>query len=323
MHEMLTQVRLANGETLKIFVIQAPDEEHAGTVLNLLSHKGELRQWQFQEDFAGRTLSLRSRYYLGFIQGRAVANIVVWESGVTGNLGHVYTAEAHRRKGICRAVMTAQMDDFRQRGGRFLVLGTGYDSHPYHIYSSFGFASMLPKSGSMFYLREPTFFEDFYVPGNARCGTVQWSDLATVCALMALPRGDWLRSKGMQKLGPTCYEAAFLQDMQELLRDRLQARVARLESGAVTAYAVLRPSAEWAGQSGLLDLFVHPDFAGCVEDLLAGFAWPEKTVRCYLDAESRALDGLRSAGFAEEARLANALRREEDAIDVLIMSRSG
>lgn len=323
MHELLTQTELKNGEILKIFVVEAPDEEHAGTVLSLLSHKGELRQWQFQEDFAGRAPGLRSRYYLGFIQGRAVANISVWESGVTGNLGHVYTAEAHRRKGICRAVMAAQMDDFRRRGGRFMVLGTGYDSHPYRIYSSFGFASMLPKSGSMFYLREPTFFEDFYVSGEARCEAVQWRDLATVCALMALPQGDWLRSKGMQKFGPACYEAAFLQDMQGLLQGRLQARVAKLESGAATAYAVLRPDAEWAGRSGLLDLFAHPDFAGCVGELLGGFAWPERTVRCYLDAESHAMEGLRSAGFVEEGRLAGALHRGEEAVDVLIMSRSG
>ena len=95
-------------------------------MLNLLSHKGELRQWQFEEDFAGRAQGMRSRYYLGFLEGRAVANISVWETGVTGNLGHVHTLEAYRRKGICKAVMAAQMEDFRQRGGQILVLGTGY-----------------------------------------------------------------------------------------------------------------------------------------------------------------------------------------------------
>lgn len=321
MREELGEVRLTSGQTLKLMVVEAPDDEHAGTVLNLLSHKGELRQWQFVEDFAGRAAGLRSRYYLGFLEGRAVANISVWESGVAGNLGHVHTLEAHRRKGICKAVMGAQMEDFRRRGGQMLVLGTGYDSPAYHIYHSFGFQSMMPRSGAMIYLKDPGFFDQYFAPGPVACAAADWRDLGAVCALMALPGGDWLRSRGAGKFGPTCYESAYLVDVREAQQGKRQVRVARMATGAAVAYAVLAPDSTWGGQVWQLDLFAHPAFADCTGDLLAGLQWPAGTVHCYVDAASAALEALRGCGLVEAARLPGLLRRDGDGVDVVLLAR--
>ena len=321
MHEPLTEVQLRTGESLKILVVEAPDDEHAGTVLNLLSHKGELRQWQFQEDFGGRAPGLRSRYYLGFLQGRAVANISVWESGVTGELGHVHTLEPYRRRGICKAVMEVQMEDFRRRGGRVLVLGTGYDSPAYHIYSSFGFRSMTPGSGAMVYLRDPDFFEDFFAAGPVECLDAEWRDLGTVCTLMAVPEGDWLRSKREGKYGRVNYEASYVRDMQEVRNGTRQARIARTDGGATVAYAVLGPDPSWSGQAWLLDVFAHPSFPGCVPDLLAAMHWPDRPVYCYLDADSPTGAGLLAAGFTETARWPGLLQGPEGPVDVAVLRR--
>jgi len=321
MREELTQVRLKTGEMLKVIVVEAPDDEHAGTVLNLLSHKGELRQWQFEEDFAGRAEGMRSRYYLGFLGGRAVANISVWETGVTGNLGHVHTLEAHRRKGICKAVMAAQMEDFRRRGGQILVLGTGYDGPAYRIYHSFGFESMVPGSGAMIYLGNPAFFSEFFAPAEVTCGAAEWRDLGTVCALMALPGGDWLRSKGARKFGPTCYEGAYVADMQEARQGRRQVRVARSATGAAVAYAVLAPDSSWGEQVWLLDLFVHPAYTDCTEALLDGLDWSPGAVHCYLDADSAVRPELLGGGFTEMAHLPALLRRGDAGVDVALLRR--
>jgi len=321
-HEDLGQVELRTGERLDIRVIQAPDAERESAVMGVLSHKGELRQWQLQEDFAGRAHGIRSRFYLGFIEDRPVANIAVWESGPSGDLGHVYTVEAHRRKGICKAVMAAQMWDFRQRGGRFLVLGTGYESPAYRIYASFGFESMQPKSGSMFFRSDTAFFDEYFAPGKSEAGDLEWGDSGGVWALMAIPEGDWLRSKTFHKYGPTCYEADLLRVINGMQQGELQARVARLGSGAVPAYGVLHRDEEWGGRSWLLDLMVHPSWAGDIDDVLAGFDWPDAVVRCYLDLGSRTRESLRRVGFAEEALLAAPLRRATgEPVDVLVMRR--
>lgn len=323
MHEDLGQVELRTGEILDIRVIEAPDAEYESAVMGVLSHKGELRQWQLQEDFAGRAHGIRSRFYLGFIQGRAVANIAVWESGPCGDLGHVHTVEAHRRKGICKAVMAAQMEDFRQREGRLLILGTGYGSPAYRIYASFGFGSMQPESGHMLHQRDTTFFDDYFAPGKVEAGNLEWRDSGGVWALMAMPQGDWLRSKASQKFGPTCYEAELLRVIYGMQQGELQARVARLESGAVPAYGVLRRDEEWGGQNWVLDLMVHPSWAGDIDGLLAGFEWPDAAVRCYIDLDSQARKGLGRAGFAEEALLVAPLRRSTgEGVDVLVMRRA-
>jgi hypothetical protein len=322
MHEELTQTRLKTGEMLRVMVVEAPDQEHAGTVLNLLSHKGELRQWQFQEDFAGRAAGLGSRYYLGFLEGRAVANVSVWETGLTGNLGHVHTLESQRRKGICKAVMAAQMADFRRRGGQLLVLGTGYGSPAYQIYRSFGFESMTPGSGAMQYLPDAGFYRRFFAPGPTAWGALQWSDLGTMCALMACPQGDWLRSMRARKYGPGCFEAAFLDDVAQAQAGNRQVQVARTASGVAAGYAALAPDPTWSGQSWLLDLFIHPAFACCAKSLPDAFQWPAAPVHCYLDAGSCGEGVLAAAGFRREALLTGCLQRQGEPLDVVLMTRS-
>lgn len=321
MNRELERVALGNGECLDIRVVEAPDEEFGEVVMGLLSHKGELRSWHIREAFAGRTPGLRNLFYAGFIDGTPVGNITLWESGPVGDIGHVYTAEDHRRKGICRAIMGAQMGDFRNRQGRYLVLGTGYDSHPYHIYHSFGFRSMQPKSGSMNCLVDADFFADYFSPSKVSCDGMQWKDWGPVCALMALPHGDLLREKGRKKFGRGCHERELTEDFFEMGRGEKQVRVGRTETGAVVGYAILRPDGEWAGETWLLDLFVHPDFPSCTGELVEGFTWPSSKVLCYMDTGSPRREGLERAGFSQEGVLKDQLRVEGKTIDLLIMGK--
>ena len=46
------------------------------------------------------------------------------------------------------------MADFRERTGRALYLGTGYNSHPFYIYHSFGFESVFSRIWFYEVLRE-------------------------------------------------------------------------------------------------------------------------------------------------------------------------
>jgi hypothetical protein len=322
MHEELAQERLRTGERLRVVVVEAPDDEHAGTVLSLLRHKGELRQWQFEEDFTGRAVGVRSRYYLGFLEGRAVANISVWETGPVGDLGHVFTAESHRRKGICQAVMATQMEDFRRRGGQLLVLGTRYDGPPYHIYQSFGFQSMVDGSGYMRYQQDPAFFARLFADAPVSTGAVAWADLGLVCGLMACPDGNWLRNARARAFGPVCYEGAFLDDLRETQRGHRQVQVARTSAGAAVGYAVLGPDPAWSGQCWLLDVFIHPAFVHCAPQVVGTLQWPAVPVHCHVDADSQLATAVIAAGFRLEARLSRCLSRGGEPVDVSVLTRS-
>ena len=154
MYKQIAAKTLPTGENLEIGVVKAPDEEHQPLVRPVLSHKHDNEQWHLDQVFSGRVESLETRFYLGLLENRAVCNIMVSEYGGTGIVSHVYTVPEHRRKGIARLVMAEQMADFNNRSGRLLTLATGFDTHPYHLYHSFGFRGVLPESGHMKYARD-------------------------------------------------------------------------------------------------------------------------------------------------------------------------
>ncbi len=157
MNRKLCETRLKTGEKMEIYVVSAPDDEHEDDVLSFLRHKGKIWLWHMKAAFRGETGRLQSRFYLGIVDGRIISNVSMWEHGSTGILAHVFTVEDQRRKGACKSLMAALMEDFLRRGGKILTLGTGYDSPPYHIYKSFGFRSMTEGSGSMRYDADPDF----------------------------------------------------------------------------------------------------------------------------------------------------------------------
>src|SRR5205823_5786125 len=132
-----------------------PDETYRDVIAPLLGHKRPRTRWEIELALREPMEGLESRFYLGLVAGEAVANVMTVEYRGVGILGHVFTRPEFRRQGICNAIMEQQMEDFRRRGGRYMALGTGYDSAPYHIYRGFGFESILPQYGFMKYVTHP------------------------------------------------------------------------------------------------------------------------------------------------------------------------
>ena len=88
-------------------------------------------------------------------------------------------------------------------------LGTGYNSHPYYIYHSFGFESVFQNpvyevSGKW------DFEERYFAPAPAQPKPVEWHDWPKVTALSAILGWDTLRSLAWRVYGPTNLEGGFL-----------------------------------------------------------------------------------------------------------------
>ena len=143
MRNVMASVTLKSGETMQIEHVLAPDSERESQIRPFLGHKGPHFGGHITASFEGNCDTLETHYYIGLIGDEMVGNIMTVESNGTGILGHVHTLESHRRKGICSHIMTYQMEDFRARNGRVLLLGTGYQRPPYYIYASFGFRDWL------------------------------------------------------------------------------------------------------------------------------------------------------------------------------------
>src|SRR5918912_1271604 len=167
MYRYLASARLKTGEQMEIGVVECPDPSWGAQVKPLLGHKDRPIQEFFDAAFERRLDELDAHFYLGTVGGFAVTNVMIVGARGAGILGHVYTRPAHRQKGAYRHLMAAQMDDCRRLGYRALTLGTGFETHPYWIYHSFGFRSIDGTSGKMKWLADPDFEPSWFRPGAA------------------------------------------------------------------------------------------------------------------------------------------------------------
>lgn len=315
---------LRTGETLEIGVVLAPDDGYAPLVRPILAHKSGNEQWHLDEVFAGRVNPLETRFYLGRVNERPVCNVMVSEHDGIGIVSHVYTVPEHRRKGIARRVMAGQMADFEDRGGRYLTLSTGYDTHPYHLYHGFGFRSVVPESGHMKYIRNAAFEAQQFREDEARVVPGDWRSWPSLNVLCALDGPPYVRNVGLGHIGPRMFEGAYL-GLMKLAREDTdhQVRLLATDRGAVTGYATLVPDTRWRGETCLLDLFVHPAFTAYWGPLLDSFSLPaERKVQCHVESgDTMKAAALQDAGFVREATLRKQFKAAGRLMDVEVYAR--
>lgn len=305
MYRSLGEGRLTTGERLDLGVVEAPDPEWADRLAAFLFHKPPDFDYHIQASLAGPLDGLSTRYYVGTVEGQVVTNVMIVGARGFGILGHVFTAPAWRRRGAYRQLMERQMEDSRRLGYRALTLGTGYNSHAYWIYHSFGFRSVAEGSGSMRWLADPT--AEPITAGPTAVRPTLWDDWAAysyatlepVGADEALPRSPLLNVRAQGHV-----EGAFLTFQRRLRRPGAQSRMLVRESGAVVGWCHLAPGPSVFADAWLLDLHALPGFESELGRLIEGVAWPEGPVAFVSDTRQEEYPAcLGAAGFAEAAAL--------------------
>ena len=324
MYDKLGEVMLKTGERMEVGVVTAPDIPHAEEMKQFLGHKPGNYKWHIERCVTEMLDALETRFYVGKLDGDVITNIMTVEFEGVGILGHVFTLPQQRRKGACKGVMAYQMEDFRQRTGTALYLGTGYNSHPYYIYHGFGFESVFPESGFMKYHVNADFEARYFTPTPAHPKSVEWHDWPKVTALSGIVGWDTLRSLKWGVYGPTNLEGGFLSFKHDLETEDAYADAKLLiaSSGAIVGWATVGRDARWQPATAVLDLFFHPNFADAVPALLSAVSFPESKVQCYVDggAEQKAAV-LETAGFACEGRLKDQFIYGGQSYDVLVFAR--
>ncbi|HZP81132.1 MAG TPA: GNAT family N-acetyltransferase [Chthonomonadaceae bacterium] len=314
MHTTLATETLKTGETLRVECVLAPDAEREAQIRPFLGHKPPDYLGHIEAALAGACDDLETRFYIGLLaDGQMVGNIMTVEANGVGILGHVNTREDQRRKGICQAIMRHQMEDFRQRGGHVLLLGTGYESPPYWIYHSFGFRDLPGGSpGTMRYSREeePDFDAQFFAPGSYRPVKAGWKHWPLVALLSSQPSPVALRSLALRAWGISMLEGPYTGFLTRWGQDpRAHAAVLESETGAVTACATCIPDPLWRGVM-LLDAFAHPNVGPeALAALLKALPLPSGTTQCYADPRDTAkIAALEQTGFQRAAILPEQFR---------------
>lgn len=328
MYIKLEDVKLKTNEVMEVGVVIAPDEKYADKVAPFLGHKPGNYKWHVERSVKEVLDDLETRFYIGQLNDEIICNIMTVEHRKTGILGHVFTRPDQRMKGACKGVMSPQMEDFRRRNGEILYLGTGYDSPPYHIYKSFGFYSVLPKSGFMRYDAMSDFDAKYFSPLKAHVREIKWHDWPTVNALTATLELEaaYLRSVAFRMYGVQNFEGGFLSFKRDIEEKRYrEAKLLESENGAIAGFATLKSDEVWAGNVCLLDIFLHPNFYSDGIKLLESLEFPNGKTQCYADSnatQKRRL--LESFGFETEAMLKDQLkdRNKDKTYDVILFSKN-
>jgi RimJ/RimL family protein N-acetyltransferase len=319
---------LKTGEALQVECVLAPDAAREPQILPFLGHKPPDYLGHIQAAFAGECGALETRFYIGLLDGEMVGNIMTVETHGIGIFGHVNTREDQRRKGICQSIMRHQMEDFRQRNGHVLLLGTGFQSPPYWIYHAFGFRD-LPggRPGQMRYGREeePDFEAQWLAPAAVKPVPARWEHWPQVALLGSVAVPAYLRSLTLPLWGVSVLEGTYLKFLQTWCGADGQGRAAVLEAetGAVVAMATLVPDQRWHGDVGLLDVFAHSQVsAEAIAELIEALSpWVGK-VQCYADPRDVGKIGaLEQLGFRREAVLSNQFREGDNRRDAWLYAR--
>ncbi len=303
----LGEETLRSGEKLKIVCVNAPESEFSDQIRPFLGHKGPNYSGHVVSALAGKCDDLETRFYIGLIDGEMMANIMTCEAKGAGILGHVHTREDQRRKGICAHVMRHQMNDFKARDGKILLLGTGYKSTAYNIYESFGFKDWTPHLPGLMRYESPDyaqFVREYFTADSAVPKKAMWKHWPLAAFLSSVPSDVYLRSIHFNVWGVGLLEGPYCRFQFENREDSAAA-VLESKSGYVTAVATRIPDSRWQGKVDLLDIFSHQSVtAKQISALLESLEVPDKPVQCYADPRDISkIEALEMSGFKKAAVL--------------------
>ena len=323
MYQLLGDSRLKTGESVEIGVFTSPVADPFADRLNrLLGHKGWEWVWQVGLSLKGETDDLENRFYVARRDDEIVSNVCTFETRGVGMLSHVWTPPEERRKGLCTRIFERLMDDYRARGGGLLLLGTGYDTPPYHIYRRFGFKGLYEGTGIMRYSTDDDFERKYFAAAETKVVEPTWAAWPKLNALFAEPE-EFTKSVRYRRFFRNGAEDLHLWLLHEMGENDAVC-VKLLESavtGAVVGCAWTVPDTRFPGVY-LLDLYCHPNHPDGYATLLGAMTWPAAKVTTFveagLDAKAAALE---AAGFELEGTLKGQLVKRDGAADLWVYSR--
>jgi GNAT superfamily N-acetyltransferase len=286
---MITQldsVTLRSGERMDMTRLVPPDPACLeGNLAAFYAHKGPNWYGDILRRLQGKLVDCSlDHFYLGKVNGEIVGGVWIGmprDATDVGTLGHVFTPDRHRKKGICDALMAVCMKKFKEEGGKVLYLATG-NPVARRIYENYGFRVYnppQPESAQIFQWTttdEKNFDEKFYAhakPLKVREAT--WGDWTHLEALYNVPEHPWLikdESLGVYKY--VGYEHQFFSLMPPLEEKRGVCLLLENPNHRVVGVTRLTRSPRmWNSHVATLEFFVHEfyfaDAAPLVKETLA------------------------------------------------------
>lgn len=311
MYQSLGNISLKSGEQVEAGVVRGPDSAWTERLVGLLAHKGDPWNWQ-NAQVLEQDLGLAVNFYILHRGAVPFANIMTVEQAGVGHFGHVWTEPADRQQGASSQLMRLQMQDFVDRGGRALFLGTGVDSVPFRMYASFGFQGIEPGSGYMaFYSQSQAEFEaSYFAPGPVTIQPLAWPHWSASAPLFLGDFPGLIRCAPLQLFGRSSTEGPLLDALlaatqRQAAGEPLQVLALQNQAtGAVVGLAAWNWHPVWP-ETVLVDCYCHPAYWRHADDLLQALPLPAAVRRvAYVDGgHAVKATCLAAAGFQPVATL--------------------
>jgi len=324
-YTLIERITLKTNEKLDIALITGPEPRWKNPICSLLWHKGYPWTYHVEKALDGTIPDLDTRFYVGLLDGQPVANICLFEHERVALFAHVYTRPEYRQRGIARQLNRVVMDDFRERGGKVMTLGTDYDTHPFRLYASFGFKEILPGVGNMTCEIEPGYQEKAFAPGRPVSVHDQtWSDWPHLNLLYHQTGGDWFRSVRHKLFRPVSYEGCFMAEHVEVEKSRIIARTLTTDEGTAVGNLVCGADPRWGEEVCLLDFHLHENYSDKASQLLESLACNKRKLLSYARVDTYKEQALCDAGFEEEGRLTRLIsdERQAEPYDVIVLAKT-
>lgn len=316
---------LSNGESLSISILEPP--------LGAYAEKMEYWWRDMRAQVLGGELVETSldHFFVGEIDGAYVSSMSYATPRDTRDvavLEMVWTNPNHRRKGIARHVLQQALDDFCAGGGKAMYLCTS-NPHAFDLYYECGFRPLI--GDGMRYLAPgyEDFDQTYFAPAGlaaVRRGT--WGDLARISALYNQPKPAWfIKDYPRRVFYDTRYESHYIRLWKPASEGRGDVFVLENPARHVTGIAgVVEVDSYYEQHTRILDFWACPAYLSQIPDLLAAIIesaaqGATEIIQAYIaetDHEKRRY--LEAAGFREEVRLRNRLRRGGQPLDLLLYS---
>lgn len=333
----LGTVTLRSGETMAMHCFQPPEELWREKLVAFHSHKPP----QWVRDITRRlrgelVASCDENFHFGVVGGEIVGGVWIGTprgQREVGMLGHVFTPEKHRQKGISNFLMRAAMERFARNGGRALYLDTG-NPVARRIYENFGFrAYNPPKPEDAMIFRwlagDERGFDAwlFSFDGKTRVRDVTWGDWTWLEAIYNLPSHPWyVKDASHGVFGDAPYEPQFLGLMEEVEKGTTTCVVSENSSGRVTAVA--RVAVGMERRDGVLEFFAHPNSFAVLPTLVREIvaraeAMGLKEVRSVAaSGDAVRVEILQRCGFREVQRNSAGLKTRRGVEDEVVFARA-
>jgi len=315
---------LRDGRSVDLLCVRPPAGCWRDRVAPFLAHKGQPWNWQIEKHLDAPADKLESRFYVALYGETLISHIMTAEYAGVGLLGHVYTDPAWRGLRAASILMKVVCDDFADRNGIVMNLGTEYGTSPWRIYQRFGFEGLGPPSGLMRWVVQPEAYEQLFAPGQTKIRPVAWEDWPGLQTLLQRREGDWLRNRTLRAYGSICdVEASFLELMASIDRGEAAASVLAGDFGGAVGLVSVARFQGVPSDALELSLYVHPHFAEHTGALLAAAELPQDCpVVCYVDSGSGGREqALIEAGFELACDFEGFCKTDQAALDLLVFRR--